>query len=123
MRPQPLVKVHCASYGNSNGDDNEDNGNHSEGGEGLPNWEVICNFGTVIHPYKLENEIGEGCKVKKLYICLSIGNSEAKSTMQLTMMKAAPNLFSFLVQKAAIIRIPMVIGIAAIVRPNSLSVR
>lgn len=43
--------------------------------------------------------------------------------MLLTMIKNIPNTFSLLVQKAAIKRITMVMGIAAIVKPNSLSVR
>jgi len=40
-----------------------------------------------------------------------------------TMIKNMPNTFSLLVQKAAIKRMTMVIGTAAMVKPNSLSVR
>ena len=68
VRFQSLVEVGGTHDGVGDGDDEENNGDDSECRKRFPRRNVACcSCSVLVHPHKLEKEVGEAAKVERLH--------------------------------------------------------
>lgn len=123
MRFQTLIEIHrtCDRIDDSN--DDKDQCDDCKCCNNLLDGNVIICLRPIVHSHELKDEVRKSRKVKELmnrYLAFDVKTFSLD--FELTIIALIPILFSFLVKCAAISRIRIVIGIAAIVRPNSGSV-
>ena len=117
---QALVKVQGTHDGIYNSQNDQNDRYNSEGRKRCLDWLVRLCLLSMINSDKLEEEVGECCKIQGLYnMTVSKRFTCYGRAWRYTMMTAMPPLLSFRVQYPANTKIAIVIGIAAMVRPNS----
>ena len=116
-RLQPAVEICHACTCIDDGQDNQDDGDDGKAGQGMADGiERVVAGGVLglVHADEFEEEVGEGAEVEELESRWVRGDKEPRDR-GLTMVMTTPALFSLRVNSAAIRRMMIVTGIAAMV--------